>query len=93
MPGSIFMNYDYLLGPEYPVSSWVLSYGLVMAKVDGEVGLLVEYLPMGSGGKAGKRAVCLYPGAGEALYREMDAAPSKGKFVHAKLMKLTYKEI
>jgi hypothetical protein len=94
--GITFPTFNYLLGPEYPVSSWVFSYGFVEYNIErggsGERGLLVEYLTTDAAGK-NKRTVCFYPNTTESDYKSMDAASSKGKWVHANIFKAPYREI
>lgn len=46
-------QFHYLKGPEYPVSSWVVSYGLAEHRDSGEIGMIIGLLSGQTTGVAG----------------------------------------
>lgn len=92
---SVYEQFRFIHNEEIAVSSWVMTYAYVERLHDGVRGLMIEYLPenKGSGnrgGKAAERVRCFYPGTPESLFASMDAAGSKGKWVHANVINTAY---
>lgn len=99
-------DFAFLRRPEIAVSSWVVEYAYVERRRDGMKGLLVSYLPEegksgpGPGHKPrpttatgipkSRIVTCFYPNTPESLFDSIDAAPSKGKWVHANIFRSAY---
>jgi len=86
---------SYRAGPIRASSSWVESFGFWadddkaggirrFLGINIETGIIVTY-------KSGVR--CFYPGTSERQYRSLASAPSKGKWIHANILRSSYREV